>query len=195
MELPLSVRVAKLRDYAQLHPELELYGLSLGMRDGFEEWRKYTLIKQTRWMIESLSRWRERQEWGRRFPGGGIYGTEVAVHVHRTQLSACIRVLAFRGAGDYGPNVDIADQGFRVTRGMGGLCSGAPIEPQSTEAAARLLLSGPCSLDPGGPWAPWLVRQARDFRHKRSVGTFGDFRRRSRRPLPLMATTGWRNGG
>lgn len=177
MEIPLSVRAAKLSDYAQLHPELELYGLSLGMRDGNEDWKKHTLIKQTHLMIESLSRWRGRQKWGRRFPGGGIYGTEVVVQVHRTQLSARIRVLAFRVAGDYWPNADIARQWYRVTRGMGGLCRGAPIEPEGTEAAARLLLSGPCRLDPGGPWGPWLVRQALDFRNKRTVGTFGDFRR------------------
>ena len=108
MEIPVSVRAAKLSDYAQLHPELELYGLSLGMRDGNEDWKKHTLTKQTQLMIESLSRWRGRQEWGRRFPGGGIYGTEVVVQVHRAQLSACIRVLAFRVAGDYWPNADIA---------------------------------------------------------------------------------------
>lgn len=178
MEIPVSVRAAKLSDYAQLHPELELYGLSLGMRDGNEDWKKHTLTKQTHLMIESLSRWRGRQEWGRRFPGGGIYGTEVVVQVHRAQLSACIRVLAFRVAGDYWPNADIAGKWYRVTRGMGGLCRGAPIEPEGTEAATRLLLSGPCRLDPGGPWGPWLVRQALDFRNKRTVGTFGDFRRR-----------------
>ncbi len=70
MEIPVSVRAAKLSDYAQLHPELELYGLSLGMRDGNEDWKKHTLTKQTHLMIESLSRWRGRQEWGAAVPGG-----------------------------------------------------------------------------------------------------------------------------
>ncbi len=74
MEIPVSVRAAKLSDYAQLHPELELYGLSLGMRDGNEDWKKHTLTKQTHLMIESLSRWRGRQEWGRRFPGAASMG-------------------------------------------------------------------------------------------------------------------------
>ena len=169
--------LAFMMDYVQENPDLVACHLTLTMKDDDREWKRKSLLEQQQWIAKSMARWRDKKDWQRIVRGGGIYGMEATVNIEHDRWHTHVHLLIFRHRDEFWDQKEIEREWFKVTRGFGGFVWIKQIDPDNMKGALRECLKYPYKMNDVDQWSPRLIRQVLACKNKKSVGTFGGYRK------------------